>query len=137
MLANMGFHDPRLQPSGKLNFRLSRLLSYYNKLNPPPSRVKPIPAIILQHTVNVLRLSNHPRSQTIADMLTLGFYFLLCPGEYAHTANPDSTPFRLQDIHLHSGQQQISHLLSTPQQLDSATFVCLEFTNQKNGVRGS
>jgi hypothetical protein len=47
-------------------------------------------------------------------MLTLGFYFLLRLGEYAHTANPNSTPFRFQDIHLHSGQQQISHLLSTP-----------------------
>jgi hypothetical protein len=109
MLANLGYSDPRLLPSGKLNFRLSRQLSHYNKMDPPPSRVKPIPSSVLTHTVHTLRLSQHPRSTSMADMLTLGFYFLLRPGEYAQTANPESTPFRLQDIHLHAGASRINH----------------------------
>jgi hypothetical protein len=132
----MGFQDPRLQPSGKLQFHLSRQLAAYNKHDPPPSRVKPIPSSILLQTISTLRLSTHPRSMTMADMLTLGFYFLLRPGEYAMTTNPDSTPFRLQDVHLCIGQQCLPHLTCPVTSLDASSFVCLEFTNQKNGVRG-
>jgi len=135
-LSNMGYADPRLNPSGKLNFRLSRLLSSYNKTDPPPSRVKPIPTSIIMHTISTLRLATHPRAQALADMITLGFYFLLRPGEYAHTTNPESTPFRLIDVHLQRGQTRIAHLHCPLAELDTATFLCLEFTNQKNGVRG-
>jgi hypothetical protein len=135
-LANLGHTDPRVLPSGKLHFRLSRQLSSYNKADPPPSRVKPIPTAVLQYTVTTLRLTNHPRSNAVADMLMLGFYFLLHPGEYAHTDNAESSPFRLQDVHLHSGPTRLLHLTCPLPSLHSATFVCLEFTNQKNGVRG-
>jgi hypothetical protein len=135
-LANMGYSDPRLLPSGKLQFRLSRQLAYYSKQDPPPSRVKPIPSGILQHTVTLLRLGNHARAHTMADMLTLGFYFLLRPGEYALTSNPDSSPFTIQDVHLLVGQTRIPHLSCPTEALDRATFVCLEFTTQKNGIRG-
>jgi hypothetical protein len=134
--ANMGYGDPRLLPSGKLNFCLSRQLSHYNKANPPPSRVKPIPCSVLAHTVQLHQLTYCPRSHAIADMLTFAFYFLLCPGEYAQTSNPESTPFRLIDVHLHRGQTRLLHLSCPFHELDSALFVCLEFTNQKNGVRG-
>ncbi|MFN9980389.1 MAG: hypothetical protein ACK53Y_10765, partial [bacterium] len=68
-------------------------------------------------------------------MLTLGFFFLLRPGEYAKTSNPDSTPFRLCDIHLCQGQRRIPHMQCPIHDLHNAHFVCLEFTTQKNGVR--
>ena len=135
-LANLGFADPRLLPSGKLTFRLSRQLSCYSRSDPPPSRVKPIPVTVLQHTCHLLRLSNHIRNTTLADMLTLGFFFLLRPGEYASSTNPDSTPFRLQDIHLWRHNTKLTHLQCPITDLYSTTFACLEFTNQKNGVRG-
>lgn len=35
MLANMGYSDPHLLPSGKLNFHLSGQLSYYSIIDPP------------------------------------------------------------------------------------------------------
>jgi hypothetical protein len=135
-LSNLGYANPRLQPSGKLTFRLQRLLSYYNKQDLPPDRVKPIPIQLLQTTCNTLRLASHPRSDTLADMLTLGFFFLLRPGEYAHTTNPESAPFRLVDVHLHRDNIRINHLLAPLHILSTAMFVCLEFTTQKNGVRG-
>jgi hypothetical protein len=47
--------------------------------------VKPVPTAILHQSIATLRITSHPRSDAIADMLTLGFYFLLQPGEYAHT----------------------------------------------------
>jgi hypothetical protein len=135
-ISNMGYQDPRLLPSGKLNFRLSRQLSSYNKRDPPPSRVKPIPIQVLHTACRTLRLATHPRSTAIADMITLGFYFLLRPGEYAASENPDSTPYRLQDVHLRYNHARIDHLHGPVELLHFANFVCLEFTNQKNGVQG-
>jgi len=68
-------------------------------------------------------------------MITLGFYFLLRPGEYASSANPDSSPFRLQDVHLMLGSRRL-HPYRDYHILHAATFVGLEFTTQKDGVRG-
>jgi len=135
-MAHMGFDDPHLQPFGKLDLRLSRLLSAYNKADPPPARVKPIPLTLIRHTCALQCQSTHPLGHAIADMLTLGFFYLLRPGEYAHTDNPDSAPFRLQDVHLMVGCRRLAHCLCPFHELYATTFACLEFTTQKNGVRG-
>jgi hypothetical protein len=78
----------------------------------------------------------HPLGHAIANMLTLGFFFLLRPGEYAHTDNPDSAPFQLVDVHLMVGCRRLPHRTCPLHELHTATFACLEFTTQKNGVRG-
>jgi len=135
-MAHMGLRDPRLTPSGKLDVRLSHLLAAYNKADPPPQSVKPIPIALLRHTCDLQRQSLHPLGPAIADMLTLGFFYLLRPGEYANTDNPESSPFHLQDIHLMVGCCRINHLNFPRHNLHAATFACLEFTSQKNGVRG-
>jgi hypothetical protein len=72
----------------------------------------------------------------MADMLILGFIFLLHPGEYAYTANPESTPFHLCDLHLMVGNRHLHHLTCSDYDLTQVNFISLEFTNQKNGVRG-
>ncbi len=64
-------------------------------------------------------------------MLLLGFYFLLRPGEYAHTDNEQVTPFRLCDTHLLRGANRLHPVTSSDVKLRSATHVALEFTNQK------
>jgi len=69
-------------------------------------------------------------------MLLLGFYFLLRPGEYAYTDNPDAAPFRLCDVHLLIHNRRIHYAQATPQELTRVNYVALEFTTQKNGVRG-
>jgi hypothetical protein len=135
-LAGMGHTDPRLQISGKLDFCLSRQLSSYTKRDDPPSRVKPLPVTILQQTIGTAQLTTNTFQHAIADMIILGYYFLLRPGEYALSTNPDATAFRLQDVHLMLYNQRLNPWLATPQELDRITFVGLEFTNQKNGVRG-
>jgi hypothetical protein len=82
------------------------------------------------------RLANTPYSSAIADMLLLGFFFLLRPGEYAYTQNPDACPFRICDVHLLVTDKRL-HPYTTPEaELNNVNFVTLEFTNQKNGVRG-
>jgi hypothetical protein len=115
---------------------LSRLLSAYSKADPPPAHIKPIPLALLRHTCDTQRQANHPLADAIADMLTLGFFYLPRPGEYANTDNPELAPLRLQDIHLMVGCCRLYHYTCPVHELHAATFACLEFTTQKNGVRG-
>jgi hypothetical protein len=132
--AVLGLPDPRLTPSGQLDIRLSKQLAAYNKADPSPTRVKPIPLSVLQHAVHSARQRQSPYFAALADMIALGFFFLLRPGEYAATSNPESSPFRLCDAHLMQNNIRL-----TPQQILAGhipTFVALEFTTQKNGVRG-
>jgi hypothetical protein len=135
-MATLGSPDPRLQPSGKLDLRLSRQLTAYKKQDPAPTRVKPIPLPIIAQTAAVHRLANTPFGNAMADMLILGFFFLLRPGEYACTTNPEATPFRLCGIHLMVNNRRLHHLTCPNHDLFLVNFVALEFTNQKNGVRG-
>jgi hypothetical protein len=72
----------------------------------------------------------------MGDMLLLGFFFLLRPGEYAWTENVDAAPFRLANVHLIYNNTRLDVLQCTEQQLLTTDFVALEFTTQKNGVRG-
>jgi hypothetical protein len=130
----MGIQDPRLTTSGTLDIRLSRLLSAYTKQDSPPTRVKPIPISVLQNAVFSHRQRRAPHNYAIADMITLGFFFLLRPGEYAATTNPESSPFRLCDVHLFRGNTRLTFAQVSDEPMPS--FAALEFTNQKNGVRG-
>jgi hypothetical protein len=50
------------------------------------------------------------------------------PGEYVQTSKPESTPFCLQDIHLHSGHQRITHLTCPLEDLHTASFVTTNST---------
>ncbi len=134
--STLGYRDPRLTPSGKLDLRLSRQLSAYKKQDPPPTRVKPIPFPILAQTTALCHRANTPHSNAIADMLLLGFFFLLRPGEYAYTDNENAAPFRLCDVHLLIHNHRLHPLHCTPADLALVNYVALEFTTQKNGVRG-
>jgi hypothetical protein len=136
--AAVGSPDPRFTPQGKLEFRLKRQLASYDRLDPPPSRVKPIPVPLLQHIMAqaILSASVHSEpDQALADMLCLAFFFLLRPGEYTGTKS-DTQPFRLTDIRFRLGDLHLDPHTTPPHHLLSATFVTLEFTEQKNGVRG-
>ncbi|MFN9983804.1 MAG: hypothetical protein ACK53Y_28015, partial [bacterium] len=82
-MASLGYVDPRLQPSGRLDFRLQRQFQQYTKQDPPPMRVKPIPLQIILHVVTECYRTQDPASNTMGQMITLGFFFLLRPGEYA------------------------------------------------------
>lgn len=134
--AALGHQDPRLQPSGKLDFWLQRQLQSYKKTDPPPTRVKPIPLQIIHHVILHCYRTPDPRSNAIGQMIILGFFFLLRLGEYAHTNNPEAAPFCLCDVHLLRYNVRIDALRCAEELLTSATHVALEFTMQKNGVRG-
>ena len=131
----MGAPDPRFTPQGQLDFRLARQLRYYEKQDPPPSRVKPVPVTVLLWILHAATLSEHTSTPAIADMIALAFFFLLRPGEYTATPS-ETTPFRLSDVRLSTGGTYIDIFTAPITTIASATFVSLTFTTQKNGVRG-
>ena len=130
-MASMGSRDPRKDATGEVDFRLSRQFRAYAREDPPPNRVKPIPISLIRHIANQAR-EGHAAEASIADMIILGFFFLLRPGEYTGSNN-DDTPFRLNDVQLFIGNQRMPH---NDHRLHTATSVSLTFTTQKNGVRG-
>jgi hypothetical protein len=69
-------------------------------------------------------------------MIIIGFYFLLRPGEYAATQNPDVAPFRLSNVRLFRHECRLDVLTAPSWDVHSAKFVGLEFSTQKNGVKG-
>ena len=132
---HMGAKDPRLDAHGNIDFRLARQLQSYSKADPPPSRVKPVPIQVLYNVAQNAAAANEPKSQAVSDVIVLGFYFLLRPGKYSHSPQA-STPFRLQDVSFSVSHRQVRADRATANDLRHATFVCLTFTTQKNGVRG-
>mmetsp|Transcript_39571 Transcript_39571/g.114535 ORF Transcript_39571/g.114535 Transcript_39571/m.114535 type:complete len:260 (-) Transcript_39571:418-1197(-) len=111
------------------------MLASYRKTDQPPLRVKPIPVPILRHIMSQAIRSQQPSDMAIADMLCLAFFFLLRPGEYTGVAS-DTQPFFLRDVTLYLGTQRLHTMTAPLAHLQAATFVTLEFTTQKNAVRG-
>ncbi|KAI2501386.1 hypothetical protein MHU86_13053 [Fragilaria crotonensis] len=54
----LGSADPRLNPHGQIDFRLTSLYQSWAKADPPPSRVKPLPMTLLRQ---VVALAHRPR----------------------------------------------------------------------------
>jgi len=105
-------------------------------LDPPPKRVKPIPLPVLQFAAAAALRRNNPIAEALSNLIILAFFYLLRPGEYAFSSSEEAAPFRLQDVHLFCGPTKLDTLNTPLEALPSATFCGLEFTNQKNGVRG-
>ena len=123
---------------GSLDFRLQALYTAWKKSDSPPTRVKPLPLVVLRKAHCVALAAAPPlRISPAGDCLLLAYFFLLRPGEYSgtpHTAVNDL--FRIQDLGVWIGHRRLDPLLSPDAVLLAATFVTLTFTNQKNGVRG-
>jgi hypothetical protein len=134
---HLGALDIRKDVSGEIDFRISRLFTYYKKEDSPPSRVKPVPIII------VMFILSHANADTIipgdcraiADLICIAFYFLLRPREYTGTTS-DDTPFRLKDVEFHVNDLALDTLRAPLSQLEADTTVSLTFTTQKNGNKG-
>jgi hypothetical protein len=134
-LAAVGTPDPRLNSFGQIDVRLSSLWQSWKRTDPPPTRVKPIPVQVLRQLVDTTRHLADPMMSAVSDMIILAFFFLLRPGEYTGTSS-NTTPFTLRDIQLFIASQRVNLLTCSDAILESTTFGTLEFTTQKNGVRG-
>jgi hypothetical protein len=128
--------DPRmLTGTQTIHPHLKLQLKGYEKDDPSPGRVKPIPLPILHHAAAIAHTAADAISLAMADMMWLAFFFLLRPGEYTQPAE-DSHPFRIEDVRLWCNEIAIDCFTGTPNELLNCTFVSLVFTTQKNGTLG-
>ena len=134
-LQALGSLDPRQSKDGKTDFRLQRQLASYQREDPAPLRVKPVPIQVIRRIMHVANSSDSSYLKATADMIALAFFFLLRPGEYTSTS-VSSTPFRFLDAQFYLGSHRLPKSTASPTQLLSSTFVTLEFTTQKNGRKG-
>ena len=77
-----------------------------------------------------------PFLAALCDLIVIAFFFLLRPGEYAASSSDMAAPFRLQDVHLFAGRFKLDLATASNAMVWSDTYVALEFTTQKNGVKG-
>ena len=68
----------------------------------------------------------------IADMITIGFFFLCCPGE--HTVTFDNKPFKFSNVQFYQDDKPVP--IQSSELLPVADFLTLTFDTQKNGVKG-
>lgn len=125
--------DPRYSNTGRLHGALDRLQRSYKKADPPPGRVKPIPMQLLRHAVD--NLQSDALTKAVADLLQIGMFYLLRPGEHTYSSD-NNHPFRLCDVSFQSVLAAINATHITQSQLDASNRVHLNFTTQKNGEKG-
>lgn len=80
-----------------------------------------------------------PKTQTMADLCLIAFYFLLRVGEYTHHGSKDqrrTQQFRAGDVTFWDENHNIIPNTSPLKDLYQADSVTLKIDNQKNGVRG-
>ena len=87
--------------------------------------------------IQILRfVALHPhdnKTSALADLVWLTFFFLLQPGEYLWT-NHEPHPFLLEDVYFRIQGHDHCAAEIPLELLDNATFVSLDFTEQKNGI---
>ena len=131
----MGAKDPRLDHTGKQDFRLTRMFAAWKKEDDPPKCVKPVPMQLLLRAEELIGLQE--RDRATMDCIWMAFYYLLQPGEYANATGDAKHPFRLKDVQFKVGALHFHDTLtSTPAQLHATTYCSLTFTTQKNCVKG-
>ena len=133
----MGTKDPYLSSSGKIDFRIQCTISMWEKIDPHPHQVKPIPVQVLWQ---VCFIAQHLPPDSVflcalADMIIIAFFFLLRPGEYTD-APSDTFPFRSMYVQLSIDDRRLDIAMCSLAELSQARFASLTFTDQKNGVRG-
>ena len=125
--------DPRRNNQGLIRLQLTQQSKSYAKEDPPPERVKPIPIQIVEELAQTLEEGT--QQLATRDLVIVGFFFMLRPGEYTH-ATKYHAPFRLQDLSFSGPDGTINAAVISPIQMSEAQACHLLFTTQKNGTKG-
>ena len=134
-ISSLGSPDPRLNVNNQVDIRIRWQLKLYAKKDPPPQRVLPIPVEIIQHAVSIVYQDPHSSYtlQATAELITIGFFFLMRNGEYCQTSDKDGHhPFCFKDVALYNGTAQLNTLTASKDELLSATQATIHFNQQKN-----
>jgi hypothetical protein len=118
-----------------MDLRLTRVIAGWKRKDPAPKRRKPVPKSVLVEADRLARHFNEIRELSIADLLWIGFFYLLRPGEYLYTTK-GRHPFLLKDTVLRAAAQEYTADAIPLHLLPLVTYAGLTFTMQKNGVPG-
>ena len=134
-----GHPDPRRASPAQqsLDLPISRLIKHYRDNDPAPQPKLALPISTITAIANNYRWT--PHRDTVADLVTVAFFYLLRVGEYTSpqaSREKRTIPLRKCDIRLwHRGTiLQLSAPLATLLSADSAT-ICI--ANTKNGTKGA
>jgi len=128
--------DPRFGANKGLHPRIDLLQRSYQKADPPPEWVKPMPIQLLFHVAQaVAELPDKTFFAAVLDLLIIGFFFLLRPGEHVYSKD-NSHPFCLRDVSFQSPQGTFNATTITADDFSTCTKVHLKFTDQKSGEKG-
>ena len=110
--ARVGPPDPRVNAFGDVDFRLQALLTSRKKTDTPPTRVKPLPMVVLRRAHHwSMDLPTHPATQAAGDCLLLAYFFLLRPGGYSGAPlSAAGDLFRVQDVGAWIGHRRLDLL---------------------------
>lgn len=123
--------DPRYGPQHLADLTLNLQFRSYQLQDPPPEKVKPIPLQLVQHACSHTAT---PLARAIGNMIIIGFYYLLRPGEYTYSSS-NNHPFRLQDVTFITPRGQYNAATAPIAAIKRATRVLLLFTTQKNRTK--
>jgi hypothetical protein len=131
----LGAVDLRLNRHGRIDYRLSRTFRHWKKQDGPSKRKRPIPCPVLDEITRLARRTDNQQQLAVADLIWIGFFWLLHPSEYLWTTK-DQEPFLLQDvIFRHSGLEYQGY--SIPFHfLPTVSVAGFHFSQQKNGISG-
>ena len=132
-----GLHDPR-KPKGSsgkdLYKHLSCMLHHYSYQDPPSTREKAVPLVLVVSIAANVNGSQHAACTT--DLIQLALFFCLRSCEYSKTSSHRrTTQFRFRDLQFHNKNGVIPR--DAPNHVFmAATAVTLFLDTQKNCVRG-
>jgi hypothetical protein len=93
-----GLPDPRLfMGSHTIDPHLACLVRTYQKLDPAPDHIQPIPLEVLRQACHITQSTADPTSLAAADLKWSTFFYLLCPGKYTNNAD-GAHPFTLANM---------------------------------------
>ena len=135
-----GLDNPIWRSEGRYLLPLERQVEAFRRADPPPEHKLAVPVAVPEHLIQVSQAAQHPRNEAVADLVTIGFYFLLHVGEYTHTNEKQrrrTKQFRAKDVTFWDSTGAVIPNTAPLATLAQAAEATLSISNQKNGTRGS
>jgi hypothetical protein len=116
------------------------MIKGYQREDPKSEPQLAVPVSITEHVLDSHRAQSPccPQKEAIADLINIGFYYLLRVGEYTKPRSQarNTIPFRVQDITFRNALGNLISNTSPLLTLLTAAEATIRMPNQKNGVKG-
>ena len=130
--------SPLVTSQGKYTKKIGQLLESYRREDPPSKPKLAIPLSVPTYLVLSGLSSNAPKQQTVGNMATIAFHYLLRGGEYTFVDPKQrrrTKQFRVCDVTFWNNNTILPHSLPIDVLFREATEATLHISNQKNGKR--